>query len=147
MTYEVHAPARQAAARKSSSRDEIPGTVKYTTDPGADNTLVHRWEVTNVPRMFDEPAMPPYENVLQRVLVSTTPDWQDVSKWYWNLSKPHLDATSPEMKKTVADLTAERQDRHGQDQGALLLRLAKGPLHGPDPGEGPARLRAARCLP
>ena len=34
------------------------------------------------------------------------PDWQAVSKWYWNLSKPHLDATTPEMKQTVDSLTA-----------------------------------------
>ncbi|HVV70570.1 MAG TPA: DUF3857 domain-containing protein, partial [Verrucomicrobiae bacterium] len=57
--------------------------------------------------MFDEPAMPAYENVLQRLLLSTTPDWEFVSKWYWNLSKPHLDATNPEMKKTVETLTAD----------------------------------------
>jgi transglutaminase-like putative cysteine protease len=56
--------------------------------------------------MFDEPSMPPYENVLQRLLVSTTPDWQFVSKWYWELSKPHLDATAPEMKQTVDQLTS-----------------------------------------
>src|SRR5471030_147832 len=56
--------------------------------------------------MFAESSMPPYENVLQRVLVSTTPDWRDVSKWYWTLSKPHLDATSPELQKAVSDLTA-----------------------------------------
>jgi transglutaminase-like putative cysteine protease len=34
------------------------------------------------------------------------PDWQTVSKWYWNLSKSHLEATTPEMKQTVDSLTA-----------------------------------------
>ena len=34
------------------------------------------------------------------------PDWAAVSKWYWNLSQPHLDATTPEMKQTVKELTA-----------------------------------------
>ncbi len=105
LVYEVYAPLDKPL-KEAVVRDEVPGTVKYTTYPGDDGTLVHRWEVTNVPRMFDEPSMPPYENVLQRVLVSTTPDWSDVSKWYWTLSKPHLDAVTPEMKKTVADLTA-----------------------------------------
>ncbi|HEV3271514.1 MAG TPA: DUF3857 domain-containing protein [Candidatus Methylacidiphilales bacterium] len=105
LVYEVHAPLDKPL-KKIVLRDEIPGTVQYTTHPGADQTLVHRWEVTNVPRMFEESSMPSYANVLQRVLVSTTPDWRDVSKWYWNLSKPHLDSTSPELKKTVADLTA-----------------------------------------
>jgi len=105
MVYECHAPLAKPL-KKIVIKDAIPGTVKYTSQPGVDQTLVHRWEVTNVPRMFDEPSMPPYENAVQRLLVSTTPDWRDVSKWYWNLSKPHIDATSPELKKTVATLTA-----------------------------------------
>ena len=105
MVYEVYAPLDKPL-KKIVLKDEVPGTVKYTTQPGDDHTLLHRWEVTNVPRMFAEPSMPPYENVLQRLLVSTTPDWRDVSKWYWNLSKPHLEATSPELQKTVAALTA-----------------------------------------
>jgi transglutaminase-like putative cysteine protease len=105
IVYEVYAPLDKPL-KKIVLKSEIPGTVKYTTFPGEDKTLVHRWEVSNVPRMFDEPSMPPYENVLQRVLVSTTPDWRTVSKWYWELSKPHLEATSPEMQKTVSELTA-----------------------------------------
>jgi transglutaminase-like putative cysteine protease len=105
MLWEVYAPLDKPL-KKIVLKDEVPGTVKYTTFPGPDKTLVHRWEVANVPRMFDEPAMPPYENVLQRVLVSTTADWRDVSKWYWELSKPHLAATTPELKKAVGDLTA-----------------------------------------
>ncbi|HUB68410.1 MAG TPA: DUF3857 domain-containing protein [Candidatus Methylacidiphilales bacterium] len=105
LVYEVRAPLAKPL-KKIVLRDEIPGTVRYTTQPGDNQTLVHRWEVTNVPRMFEEPSMPPYENVLQRVLISTTSSWGDVSKWYWNLSQSHLEATSPELKKTVADLTA-----------------------------------------
>jgi transglutaminase-like putative cysteine protease len=105
IVYEVYAPLDKPL-KKIVLKSEIPGTIKYTTFPGEDKTLVHRWEVNNVPRMFDEPSMPPYENVLQRVLVSTTPDWRTVSKWYWELSKPHLEATSPEMQKTVSELTA-----------------------------------------
>jgi transglutaminase-like putative cysteine protease len=103
--YEVYAPDAKPL-KKIVIKSKIPGTIKYTTTKETDHTLLHRWEITNVARMYQEPAMPPYENVLQRVLVSTIPDWRDVSKWYWTLSKPHLDATSPELKKAVADLTA-----------------------------------------
>ncbi len=87
-------------------RDEVPGTVHYSEQPGEDKTLIRRWEVRNVPRMFDEPSMPPYEMVLQRLFVSTIPDWARVSKWYWELSRPHLEATTPEMKQTVESLIA-----------------------------------------
>ena len=105
LSYEVHAPLDRPL-KQIAVRDEVPGTVHYSTHAGDDHTLIHLWEVTNVPRMFDEPSMPPAGQVLQRVLVSTTPDWQAVSKWYWNLSAPHLEATIPEMKETVDKLTA-----------------------------------------
>ena len=105
ISYEVHAPADRPLKR-IALRDEVPGTVHYSTEPGLDNTVVHRWEVNNVPRMFDEPSMPPAEMVLQRVLVSTTPTWQDVSKWYAILSQPHLESTSAEMTNTVNELVA-----------------------------------------
>jgi len=62
-------------------RDEVPGTVTASTQRGAGNSVVYRWEVNNVPRMFDEPSMPPYAEVLQRLFVSTLPDWAAVSKW------------------------------------------------------------------
>ena len=105
ITYEVHAPATRPLER-IALRDEIPGTITSSTQPGTNGTIMYRWEVNNVPRMFDEPSMPPYEMVLQRLFVSTMPDWAAVSKWYWDLSQPHLDATTPEMKQTVKDLTA-----------------------------------------
>ncbi len=104
-SYEVHAPADRPLQR-IALRDEVPGTVKYTTTPDANGGVVHHWEVNDVPRMFDEPSMPPYEMVLQRVAVSTLPDWQAVSKWYWDLSKSHLEATTPEMLLTVTELTS-----------------------------------------
>jgi len=108
ITYEVHAPADRPLKR-IALRDEVPGTVTASTRPGTNHTIVYRWEVNNVPRMFDEPSMPPYEEVLQRLFVSTLPDWAAVSKWYWDLSLPHLDATTPEMKQTVKELTAGAQ--------------------------------------
>ena len=102
---EITAPATKDL-KKIAIRDEIPGTVAAACRTADDGSHVHTWEVNNVPRMYDEPAMPPYEVVLQRLWVSTLPDWQAVSRWYWNLSKPHLDAVSPELRKKVAELTA-----------------------------------------
>ncbi len=105
ITYEVHSPADRPLKR-IVLRDEIPGTVTASINPETNNTIVYRWEVNNVPRMFDETSMPPYEEVLQRLFVSTMPDWAAVSKWYWDLSQSHLDATTPEMKQQVQELTA-----------------------------------------
>jgi hypothetical protein len=108
LTYQVFAPADRPLQR-IALRDEIPGTVTYSAQTNADGSVTHLWTAANVPRMYDEPSMPPYEMVLQRLYVSTLPDWQAVSKWYWNLSKPHLDATSPELLAAVTNLTAGAQ--------------------------------------
>jgi hypothetical protein len=105
-SYDVYMPSDRPLKR-IILRDEIPGTVKYSTKSIEAGGTLHQWEVSEVPRMFDEPSMPAYETVLQRLLVSTTPDWQTVSKWYWGVCQPHLDTITPEMKKSVAELTAE----------------------------------------
>jgi transglutaminase-like putative cysteine protease len=105
MTYDIYEPGDKPLKR-IVLRDEVKGTIKHTSENVSNGLKLQRWEVTDVPRMFDEPAMPSYEVVLQRLMVSTTPDWESVSKWYWNVSKPHLDATTPEMKQKVDELTA-----------------------------------------
>ncbi|MBT7064701.1 MAG: DUF3857 domain-containing protein [Verrucomicrobia bacterium] len=72
----------------------------------------YRWEVRDVPRMFSEPRMPALHTVVQRLLVSTIPDWESISRWYRELSAPHLDAVTPGMKSKVAELidgVTERQ--------------------------------------
>ena len=104
-TFEVYSPKDRPLLR-TALRAEIPGTVKYSAQTNADGSVTHLWEASNVPRMFAEPGMPPYEMTLQRLYVSTLPDWQAVSQWYWNLSLPHLDATTPEIQETNKLLTA-----------------------------------------
>ena len=105
-SYVVHAPTNLPLV-SIGLRDEIPGTITTSTQTNGDS-IVYDWEVSNVPRMFDEPGMPPYDQVLQRLFVSTVPSWQDVSKWYWNLSLPHLEKFTPEMQQTNAMLIANQ---------------------------------------
>jgi transglutaminase-like putative cysteine protease len=104
LTYELHTPLDLPLV-SIGLRDQVPGTMTETTQTNSDS-IDYKWEVANVPRMFDEPDMPPYDQVLQRLFVSTLPQWEDISKWYWNLSKPHLDMTTPEMQQTNALLIA-----------------------------------------
>jgi transglutaminase-like putative cysteine protease len=106
--YEVRAP-KALPLQNIALKAEIPGTVKHTKVEEGDR-IVYRWEVSNVPRMYSEPNMPPLYTVVQRLLISTIPDWKYVSKWYWNLSESHF-ATSPDMEAKVADLTKGITDR------------------------------------
>src|SRR2546427_6292149 len=60
LSYEVYTP-KDRPLRRIVLRDEIAGTVEHSTQTDKNKGIIHRWEVTNVPRMFDEPSMPPYE--------------------------------------------------------------------------------------
>ncbi|HSW01540.1 MAG TPA: DUF3857 domain-containing protein [Sedimentisphaerales bacterium] len=110
--YEVHAPKERPLAR-IALRDAIDGAVVHTKRE-RDGRIVYRWEVSNVPRFHSEPDMPPAYTVVQRLLVSTLPNWEAISSWYWRLCSPHLDATTPQMKETVEKLVEGVPDRQKQ---------------------------------
>ncbi len=84
-------------------KDEVKGSVTASTEK-LDGVTVYKWKAKDVPRIFPEPSMPPYHTVVQRLIVSTIPDWQTVSKWYWSISKPHLDKATDAMKAAVDEI-------------------------------------------
>lgn len=110
-TYEVNGP-KALPLRSIAVKSEVPGTVRHTRREEGDR-LIYRWEAADVPRMYDEPRMPPLYTVVQRLLVSTIPDWQYLSTWYWKLSEPHLQ-TTPAMKAKVEELTQGLTDREAR---------------------------------
>ncbi len=111
LVIEVHAP-KEMPLQEIILKDEVEGTVKYEKTE-TDKEIIYRWTTTDVPRMYREPGMPNLYSVVQRLLVSTIPDWQELSKWYWNLSKPHL-ITNPAMEAKVAELIDGKTSRLDQ---------------------------------
>jgi len=103
LSYEVQAPA-ELPLSIIRLRGEIENTVTYHEEDRAGGKL-HRWLVRNVPQAFAEPNMPPMYSVVQRLLVSTIPDWREISRWYWELSLPRLETTTDEMRAEVERLT------------------------------------------
>lgn len=106
-TYTVNAPASLPLIRK-----ELLAPVERTVDYSEKATefgMEHRWEVRNVPQAFPEPKMPTLYTCVQRLLVSTIPEWEDVSKWYWSLCEPHL-KTNEEIESKVHELIAGCED-------------------------------------
>jgi len=106
--YEVRCPSELPLVHRVV-RDPVEGTVDATQEERGGRT-VHRWVIRDVPRYFAEPDMPDEYSVVQRVLLSTIPDWQTVSRWYWNLSAPHLDAVTPEMRAAVLEVVGGAAD-------------------------------------
>ncbi|NNJ70106.1 MAG: DUF3857 domain-containing protein [Kiritimatiellales bacterium] len=105
-TYQVIAPKERPLV-KIALKAEIPGTVTFNEERSEqDGRIIYTWQVRDVPRMFDEPNMPTRYTVVQRLLISTMEKWEDLSKWYWDLCLPRLEATTPEMEAKAKELVA-----------------------------------------
>lgn len=86
-------------------RHPIDGTVVHSDDEMlSDGRKVLRWTASNVPQAFPEPDMPSFGSVAQTLLVSTSKSWEDVSKWYWGLCRPRLEATNEAMTNKVSEI-------------------------------------------
>jgi transglutaminase-like putative cysteine protease len=104
-TYEVLSPAARPL-RHVLLRAPVSNRVTATTATLPDGRTLRRWVARDVPQVFPEPGMPPLDTVVQRVVLSTAADWPTISRWYWELCRPRLDAVTPAMHATVSNLVA-----------------------------------------
>ena len=107
--YTISAP-ENAPLKSIAVKDEVKGTLKKSVTR-ADGRILYRYEVKDVPQIITEPDMPPYYLHAMRVLTSTAPDWQTVSRWYYNLCEPRIKAVSPELTAHVRKLTAGKKGK------------------------------------
>ena len=98
----VDAPL-QLPLRSVALKDEVRGTVTFSQEK-RNGRILYRWSARNVPQVIREPGMPELHTCVQRLLVSTARSWQEVSRWYWQLCRPRLDAVTPAMKSKVQEL-------------------------------------------
>ena len=66
--------------------------------------VVYSWTAENSPQMFPEPSMPPYWTLGQHLRISTASNWQELSKWYWDVAVPHLEKTNAAMTNKVEEI-------------------------------------------
>ncbi len=84
-------------------KDEVKGAVTFTKEE-KDGRIFYRWVALDVPQIVPEPDMPPLYLCVQRLLVSTAKDWPEISRWYYKVSRPRLDAVTPEIRAKTAEL-------------------------------------------
>jgi transglutaminase-like putative cysteine protease len=111
--YELAAPTNRPLQHRYL-RAALSNTVTYATQPLPDGRLLHRWSARDVPQMFPEPDMPAEHTVVQRLLLSTAPNWPTLSRWYDHLCQPRLAAISPEIRTMVTNLVAGASGRDEQ---------------------------------
>jgi len=112
--YTVVAP--EALPLKSIAlKSEITGSVSFIKQR-RNNEIIYSWTAHDVPRTFEEPDMPPLYTQVQRLLVSTVEDWQELSRWYWNLCKPAIEDDSLAMATKVKEIITGTNDPMEQIQ-------------------------------
>ena len=89
--------------KKIEILDKHGDTVSYRSENSGNDSILHIWEANNVPQIHTEPKMPSLWSCGQRVAFSTIQNWEELSKWYWNLCLPHL-KTTPEIQQKVQEL-------------------------------------------
>ena len=89
------------------------GTLESETVPGEGGTVIRRWTGRNVPGIVLEPGMVPLPGVALRLLVSTLPDWRELSRLGHAQGAGKAD-TSEALRQKVAELTGGLADTHSK---------------------------------
>ena len=80
------------------------GNVFSSEETLDDGSILRTWTATNSAQAFPEPDMPPLYTQIQALRLSTAEDWREISRWYWDLCRPHLDKADDAIKAKVAEL-------------------------------------------
>ncbi|MEK7949299.1 DUF3857 domain-containing protein [Luteolibacter soli] len=90
-SYTVVTPKSLPLARILIKDGDDSGLKFAKTEKG--DTIEYAWEANETPQIIPEPQMPSSYLCVRRLLVSTIPDWETVSRWYWDISEPHFKIT------------------------------------------------------
>ena len=96
------------------------GNVKASVENLPDGRIRHTWTVADSPQSFPEPNMPPLYTRAQNLRVSTAKDWKEISRWYWDLSLPHLIKTNAAMTNKIDEIKAKTKGSREELAGAIF---------------------------
>ncbi|MEI6654394.1 MAG: DUF3857 domain-containing protein [Verrucomicrobiota bacterium] len=105
ITYEYLAP-KDHPLKSKALLSEVQGTITAGEQVEGEK-IRYVWTGRDVPQVFPENGMPGLATCCQRLLVSTVADWKDVSRWYYNLCKSHLEKSTPAIRAKTKELTAK----------------------------------------
>ncbi len=84
-----------------------------------DGQVICHWQVGEQPQMVPEPSMPPAQEVMPVLAISTIRSWKDVSRWFANLSRDGQKMT-PDLDRLVAQVTAGKSRQEDKVQALFF---------------------------
>ncbi|MCI0650456.1 MAG: DUF3857 domain-containing protein [Planctomycetes bacterium] len=105
--YTIVAPPEKKLYYNQVGLPVTPTSPEVRAEP---SRRIWRWDLANAGKIDPEPSMPPLEEVVPRVQVSTFQDWDAFASWYHHLIRKQFES-SPEIRAKVAELTTGMQSR------------------------------------
>jgi hypothetical protein len=133
--------------RSRAFRDAGPVSLAHAAATNeAEGTIAEAWVAEDeTPRFFAEPHMPPAYDCTARLLLSTAPDWESLSRWYARLCAPHLAATNDAMRAKVVELLRTALTLDGDsvvlDESSSAERATSGGASSPSEPQDRATVR------
>ncbi len=78
------------------------------------------WEKTNIKATRPEAYMPPFNDIAERVFISTIPDWDFVSKWYVNLSASKA-KSNDDVKEVISRIFPDGYSTLSDREKAVII--------------------------
>jgi tetratricopeptide (TPR) repeat protein len=99
-----------------------PGYTNYKVDfspevEEAGDKRIYIWEFKNAPEIIEESSMPPWEEIVPRLSLSSFNKWKDIYDWWWNIAKDKVNVDE-EIKRKVKELT---KDRNTQEEKSRAI--------------------------
>jgi len=85
---------------------KIPSNVLEEVSPGKDS-ITYILKEDNIKGIYNEAGMPPLSEMLDSVKATTFTSWDEVGKWYWNLSKDQV-ISDEDIKRKVYEIAHDK---------------------------------------
>ena len=84
----------------------------------SEGVKVWKWSQDNIPELQAEPGMPPANELVPTLEISTYRTWDEFAIWYWNLIRKQVLVTD-DIREAVASVTA------GAPEGDIVERIRR----------------------
>jgi|GEM_PF-155235 len=78
-----------------------------------EDKVIYTWENCQVPQIIYESDMPPFHNIAPHIAVSSFSSWEEIAKWYEDISREQSKA-DPDIKAKVSELIKEEDTPEGK---------------------------------
>jgi transglutaminase-like putative cysteine protease len=107
-----------------------------------DKRVIHTWFKEDICPIEKEPSIPYIGNIATKLLISTLPSWEFLSKWYYEISLPTF-KSDLDIRLLVSDLIEEDMSREEKIRACFNwvvenIRYVETELTGPKAGLRPA---------